>query len=617
VALHALDLRTEGGTDVVREDSALRLLTRHFLRRLLDNDLISPNTDRHETLVVGATLLISSGLFIAVLVASKYLLDPFPTPVRTVILGIHDRFLFVSLSMVVMALVAAAQWDALSIDARDAAILGPIPIGHGVIVLAKVAALAIFTSAFVVIMNAGETVLFPLFLAARLPVSLFDIATLLFAHGLVTLAAGGFGVACVVAIRELLRACLGARLFDRVSTVVQAALVVLGFTALLVLPGFNSRTVRASLGNPTVAVEWLPPLWFVGLHETIAGDVIARIPAASTHQPNVRAFRLPHVIVERERDAAAYYRKNRARFRLQAQTAVTALALVVGVALASFAWNNRRLPFGLPARAPTRRWWRRLSARGIERWIIPSSAAQAGFFFTLQVLPRSAAHRVGMAAAVAAGLASLVIAFSGVALTHIDGPPARLGVWAAQSLLLAAVLGGLRHAVRVPADLKASASFLMAWPGEERAYLGGVKRAAVVALAAPVIVLLLPLHVVLLGRETAALHALCGLALAITLLEALTCGMRHPPFVCAYVPAGSFKRAAPIYLVGTFIACYLFGAIERRALESASGSAVLLGVLGLMTGVLRWRDRATRHQAPDLEIDPGPEPAVQTIDLRG
>lgn len=616
--LRPLDIDGDHVADAARREqsaSPFRLLTRHFLRRLLDNDLISPNADRHETLVVGATLLISGGLFIAVLITSKYLMDPFPTPVRTVLGGIDDRFLLIALSMVVMALVAAAQWDALSIDARDAAILGPLPVGHGAILAAKLAALAIFTAVFVVIMNAGETVLFPLFLAARLPVGLLDIATLLVAHAFVTLAAGGFGVACVVLIREGLRACLGARLFNRVSTMVQALLVVACVTTLLLLPGAASRSVRASLDNPTLAVEWLPPLWFVGVHEVIAGHVIARIPSASRHQPGIREYRPPAVILAREREAAALYQRNLPRFRLQAQTAAPVFAAVIVAALAAFAWNNRRLPGGLPVRAARRSRWRRAVAHAVERWVVPAPAAQAGFFFTLQVLPRSAAHRVGIASAIAAGLATLLIAFSGVAFTHLDGPPARAGVWAAQNLLLVAVLAGVRHAVRVPAELRASASFLIAWPGEDRAYLAGVKRAALAALALPIIALMLPLHVVLLGRDLALLHALCGFALAVTLLEALLHGIRHPPFVCAYVPGGSFKRAAPIYLVGLVTGCYLFAALERTAFTSRTGSAVLFAALGLTTMFLRWRDRASRHEAPDLEIDLAPDAAV-TMDLR-
>jgi hypothetical protein len=606
VDLLSLDIGGEPGTGAERRHSVLWLLTRHFLRRLLDNDLISPNADRHETLTVGATMLISTGLFISVLIASKYIMNPFPTPVHMALGSMQDRFLFIAASMVAMALAALAQWDALSIDTRDAAILGVLPVLRHAIVLAKLAALAIFTAVFALIMNGGSAVLFPLLFAAQLPIGLVDIARLITAHALVTLAAGAFGAGCVVAVREGLRALLGARIFARVSTIVQAGLVVLAGTTLLVLPGVASRAVHAMLERPATTIDVLPPLWFVGLHEVIAGDVITRVPSR----------RVPERIRDREREAVERYRANEPHFRRLAATAATGLVSAIGLALVTFLWNHRRLPHGVPQRLSRRRAWRRLLSRLAERWMVPASTAQAGFFFTLQVLSRSAAHRVVLASTLAAGLASLVAALSGVALTRLDGPPARIGVWAAQSLLLAAVLFGVRHAVRVPAELKASTSFLMAWPGDERAYLSGVKRAALAALALPVIVVMAPLHVVLLGPQLAVLHALCGAALAVSMLEALTCGMRLPPFVCAYVAAGSFKRAAPIYLAGMVTGCYAFAGIERAAFHSAPGGAALIASLGLAALLLRWRDRAARHDAPHVDIDLAPDAAV-TMDLRG
>ena len=46
--------------------------------------------------------------------------------------------------MLVMALAAVAQWDALALDARDTAVLGLLPIPKSVIVRAKLAATALF-----------------------------------------------------------------------------------------------------------------------------------------------------------------------------------------------------------------------------------------------------------------------------------------------------------------------------------------------------------------------------------------------------------------------------------------------------------------------------------------
>ena len=72
--------------------TARRLLWHHFLRRSLDNDLISPNADRHEVLVLLAAALAVPGLFItAVLLGSKYVIG-IPTPALTSVAALDDKF---------------------------------------------------------------------------------------------------------------------------------------------------------------------------------------------------------------------------------------------------------------------------------------------------------------------------------------------------------------------------------------------------------------------------------------------------------------------------------------------------------------------------------------------
>ena len=119
-----------------------RLLTQHFVRRFLENDLVSPDADRHEVLsLVGAGLL-SSTMFITIGLALKFMFMPLQSPGRTAILAVDDRLLFLACAMIVMALVAVTSWDGLGLDPRDSSILGHLPIRHGVIVRAKLKAVA-------------------------------------------------------------------------------------------------------------------------------------------------------------------------------------------------------------------------------------------------------------------------------------------------------------------------------------------------------------------------------------------------------------------------------------------------------------------------------------------
>ena len=57
-----------------------RLLVRHFLWRFLENDLISPNADRHVVLSAIGGTLVSLSLFVAVLIASPYQFSPETPP---------------------------------------------------------------------------------------------------------------------------------------------------------------------------------------------------------------------------------------------------------------------------------------------------------------------------------------------------------------------------------------------------------------------------------------------------------------------------------------------------------------------------------------------------------
>ena len=172
--------------------------------------------------------------------------------------------------MIVMALVALGSWEALSLDARDTAILGPLPIPRRTLVRAQVTAVAIFAGGFAAALNVVPGVLAPLIRMSRLPIGGAEVLRYVAAHLTVTLAAGALGFVSVLAVREVLRAVMGPTLFPRASAPVQGGLVVLLATSLLLLPGVASgvdrRWVSAEQGLAN------PPLWFVGLHETLAGD---------------------------------------------------------------------------------------------------------------------------------------------------------------------------------------------------------------------------------------------------------------------------------------------------------------------------------------------------------
>ena len=431
-------------------------LVRHFLQRFLDNDLISPDDHRHQTLSIVGGALAASSLFVAFLLAFQYLLGM--TPGRTAVAALDDAFVFIGSSMLIAGLAALSQWDALSLDARDASILGPLPIPLRVIVCAKLTAVALLLAGVVVTLNILPVALYPWGLAGTLHVGVVGFIRLTLAHAVSTVGAGAFGFMTVLGVREVLRALLGTNGFKRVSTLVQASLVMLFSTMLLLLPGMSSGVARSWLASRTLTPYAVPPLWFIGLHEMIAGNTIDGVPR--------RPLRGRLLVAENE--ATLLYRSRHALFRPLAGVALGAFALIAVVAIAAYFWNSRRLPVPFVGR-PGRRPARAIVAWIAQRSVVRDPAAQAGFFFTLQSLARSAPHRLAVAAAMAVGLAAAIVSLRGIDLRQpVDMSAIPLSLLAVQTGLITALLAGVRHVIRVPADVRANWIFHLTWSGDER-----------------------------------------------------------------------------------------------------------------------------------------------------
>jgi hypothetical protein len=163
-------------------------------------------------------------------------------------------------------------------DARDTAVLGVLPVPRYAIIRAKFAAIALLAAGTALGWNLFPILLRCVSLPIGLPIGFVGVAVLTIAHAIVTLAAGAFGFLVVFALREGLAAVLGPARFHAVSSTVQAALVVVLTSALLMLPGTYAGVAQTWIARDGLASYVLPPLWFVGLHETLAGSVIDSLP---------------------------------------------------------------------------------------------------------------------------------------------------------------------------------------------------------------------------------------------------------------------------------------------------------------------------------------------------
>jgi hypothetical protein len=511
----------------------VRLLTRHFLRRFLDNDLVAPDTDLHTSVagVVAALLIVSA----TVALAFYFKYNPYQpqTLAEKLGLALDDKTLLLGGGMIVMALATVLAWDALSLDSRDFAILGPLPIRPTVLLISKTAALAVFVAVAAIAINALPAVLFPVVALAKAPVGLAYGLRWMVAHSMAGIAGCAFTFAALASVRMALVLALPERAARRLLPALQFALLLALLTLLLMLPLLATKT-RLAIEAGSHAVYFWPPLWFLGLEEMLIG------------RPEMVFLGLAHM-------------------------AAGAFAIVMVVAasayLATFLAHQRRFgsltPVAVRSTAPL------LSGvlRRIATLVAPDALTRATFLFTAQTLARSARHRLCIAGYMGLGLAcvaaSILAARFGIIVNRSQLDLTSMA-FAAQTNLVFFLLVGVRVAAGFPADLDAAWAFRMRVTPALRRYQAGTRWAFVLLGVVPLLVLLVPLHVALWGWYAALVHFACGTVLALVLLDVLFRRSDRIPFVSAFAPARTvLSLRLPFYIFGYLLFVYIPPEIER------------------------------------------------------
>jgi hypothetical protein len=376
------------------------------------------------------------------------------------------------------------------------------------------------------------------------------------------------------------------------STRLQALLIVVLATTFLLMPGWMGRVAERIV---PAAADWRtaasPPMWFVGLHQVLAGRVVVDIPAKP----------MPKRVQAVEDRSAALFDRAQPGAAPLARTALMAVVTSFAVAVAAFLWNARRP--AARARTPQRGGVPRrpLWARVVTATVARTPAVQAGFFFALRTLGRSVPHRAALAVASAFGLAVATIGF-GRAVRAPAGDEAVLAILWTQTMFLASLLAGCEQAMRLPAHLPAAWSLRLAWPGDARGYVDGVKRAMIAGVGTPALALLLLAQLWFLPPRMALAHFAVGLLVVLIAIEARFIAEHPLPFLTSYV-AGSRVKVAPIWLGAAMFVSLVLSRIEWLALAGTRSTIVLLAVLGAFWALLAWighRRGAPREDDLDL-----------------
>jgi hypothetical protein len=494
-------------------------LLRVFIGRVFHGGGESGTSEMDVALGVILILLAMPGLMVSLLLFEKYMIlsfggfDPF-------VATIPDEYFFIVLSMVVTGAAAVWRWDALFLDRRDYTNIVPLPISLRRIFLGNFAAILLLAIALTVDVNAASFVLFPVAVVdsqVSLKVLLLQFAA---GHAVTVVLASVFSFFAVFATVGLLMAILPYALFRRISLYVRF-LIALFFLALIA----TSFAVTSFLGQlasvSKVAVNLLPPVWFLGLGQTLWGNGANPFFATMTH------------------------------------TALFALGISLAISILSYALSFRRAFIRIPETTEVgplpRSQFHLLPVSLFDRIFLSDPPQRACFHFITRTLLRSEAHLQIASAFVAMGLVvsarSLAPGFHANIATVLRNPSE--DILAIPFILSFCIILGIRFAFEIPADLRANWVFAV-WIDPDALQTRPIARKILLTFSlTPLVPICFVSSAIFWGFGIALLHTAIFGACTIAFVELLLLRFRKIPFTCTYPP---FQSHSALILVG-----YLFG----------------------------------------------------------
>jgi hypothetical protein len=410
-----------------------------------------------------------------------------------------DKYMFLSIAMAITGIVTVVKWDQILPDTQDYLNLAPLPIRPRNILLANAAAIAIAALVLAVAVNCVSLVLFPMFVSSAAQPASIGVLDFMASHALCVILASLFAFCAVFAILGTLAALLPRETF-RASSAWLRGVIVVAFIGLLLTGFAGPALIRRLELTPHSAVRLLPPMWYLGLYQSI---------------------------------------QHRATPQLASLTPLAGIALAVafGLMLLSYGFSYRRRFAGVleGGRRPGSQYGLGFALAFLDCFSARESGFQrASYRFVIRALLRNEAQRFCISVSVALGWL-LAVQSASAGLTPRPHPPA----WPPEVSLLAAPLMtayllvlGLRLAFELPAALPANWIFRSTLPCLEHETVG-IGRRVMLAFLTPLV--LLPSLVLFswrAGFRAATLHALYVLALSLCLIEILLSGYRKIPFTC-------------------------------------------------------------------------------------
>jgi hypothetical protein len=561
--------------------SRLLVLTRHFFNRLFQNEVFPFEDQMKERLYMVGALLIVLGGHVSNTLLMKYM---FWEDAGT---SWQEKTFFLAFFMAVLAILVVLDWDILFPDPKDYANLIVLPLRLRMIFGAKFLSFLVFVGLYTVAVNAFAVFVVAFFLPKWKGEG--DVGFLFLyvaAHIIAAAAAFLFIFFLFVFVHALLLLLLPPRLFRRLSLLLRFALLavlVFGLMAFVVqspvLQRFSNEIIAAKEAGGARAAA-VPPLWFVGLYETILGS----------------------------RDPV---------FRSLAGTACAAtagLALLYFAAMAlAYRRHLRRTP---EENGSGDRMWRIRDRclRKVESIAASDRTQQAVIRFVAEGLRTSSRHRVQIAGFIALAIGLNMIFLATPSPRTLEAGLISRDILAAPLVVAFFLVVSLRLAFSVPIAAEANWIFRLTEGEHPGPYHAGTRKAIAVFALLPLALATALVSLLIWPPGAAFLHAAYILAVSLVLMELVFDKFSKIPFTCRSVPGKSkLQYFWAFYVLGFILFIAGFGSLERRIFFSGSGFLVFFAAAGLLLALIWAHEKRRVFERLPIVYEEKPDSVMVTL----
>ncbi len=550
---------------------ALKILTLHFFNRFFQNETLPFK----EATVAKAFSLLSILAVLSGAIAYwenlKYIVAPllFPYVIGMKETSWKENFVFLSFSMVVMGLVSLIEWDEIFLKKEDYANLSALPVRKITVFLSKGLSLMAFVALFAVSISLFSSPIFGLGRAKAYGNSIGLFLKISFAHSVSVFASALFVFLFVMCTSGFLILFLGETKAERISVYFQGLAVALFLSFFGVFDKLYSAVSLSNINKFPFSA--LPPLWFSGLYEEIAGI-----------NPGI--------------------------FHAHFFKGVVAISFLLSAFVLEYLLLYKRLKREKPAKPPSR------PPGGmtffLHKWFFKNPLERAIFQFIKTVMSRSRRHRLVFSFYIVGviGLFSLKIA-----RILYSGSLYSVFLFQFIHLFFLALVLGFRMVVGLPWFIEGNWIFKITEGKEKKDYITATKKSFFLLYLLPGFLAILIFYTLIWGVKLAFLESLYGLLSSLILLELAFIKYNKIPFSCATVPG---KMNLHIfwffYTLGIYIYTYILGVGGKLASEKGGLFLILyifpLIFLLILKKISRIPSRFTYEE--------NPEPVVMGLGLR-